>query len=260
MSNSYFRANTSNFILFAGLVAGTGIIVVLIYGALYGFNNMVREVEGSSRLLVAAYNAPPGSTNAAGAFVPVQPGYSYGQGVVYGTAAQTGQPGYSYGQGVVYGTAAQTGQPGYSYGQGIVYGTAAQTGQPGYSYGQGIVYGTAPQTRQYGYGYPQAAPAGPTAGQYVCPLHGGVGLPNVDPNGFPTCPICGQRMQFNYMSANTALQMVGGTTAPQCFTPMQGQIGAGNTTAPQCFTPMQGQIGAGNTWNPTAAAFNRGAG
>ena len=222
MSNSYFRANTSNFILFAGLVAGTGIIVVLIYGALYGFNNMVREVEGSSRLLVAAYNAPPGSTNAAGAFVPVQPGYSYGQGVVYGTAAQTGQPGYSY--------------------------------------GQGIVYGTAPQTRQYGYGYPQAAPAGPTAGQYVCPLHGGVGLPNVDPNGFPTCPICGQRMQFNYMSANTALQMVGGTTAPQCFTPMQGQIGAGNTTAPQCFTPMQGQIGAGNTWNPTAAAFNRGAG
>jgi len=222
MSNSYFRANTSNFILFAGLVAGTGIIVVLIYGALYGFNNMVREVEGSSRLLVAAYNAPPGSTNAAGAFVPVQPGYSYGQGVVYGTAAQTGQPGYSY--------------------------------------GQGIVYGTAPQTRQYGYGYPQAAPAGPTAGQYVCPLHGGVGLPNVDPNGFPTCPICGQRMQFNYMSANTALQMVGGTTAPQCFIPMQGQIGAGNTTAPQCFTPMQGQIGAGNTWNPTAAAFNRGAG
>ena len=204
MSNSYFRANTSNFILFAGLVAGTGIIVVLIYGALYGFNNMVREVEGSSRLLVAAYNAPPGSTNAAGAFVPVQPGYSYGQGVVYGTAAQTGQPGYSY--------------------------------------GQGIVYGTAPQTRQYGYGYPQAAPAGPTAGQYVCPLHGGVGLPNVDPNGFPTCPICGQRMQFNYMSANTAPQMVGGTTAPQCF------------------TPMQGQIGAGNTWNPTAAAFNRGAG
>jgi hypothetical protein len=187
MSTGYSRANIFNLSLFAGLVAGTGIIVALIYGALYGFNYMGQEVVGASRVLVAAYNTPPGNMNVAGAFSPPM--------------------------------------------------------QPGYPYGQGAVYGTAPQTGQYGYGYPQAVTAGPAAGQYVCPLHGGVGLPNVDPRGFPTCPICGQCMRFNCMSANMAPQMGGGTTAPQFF------------------TPMQGQIGAGNIWNPAAAAaFNRGAG
>jgi len=34
------------------------------------------------------------------------------------------------------------------------------------------------------------------SGQYVCPLHGAVGLPNFDASGMPHCPICGQLMQF----------------------------------------------------------------
>nr|WCC90938.1 magnetosome protein Mad4 [Desulfobacteraceae bacterium] len=34
------------------------------------------------------------------------------------------------------------------------------------------------------------------SGQFVCPLHGAVGLPNYNASGMPCCPICGQLMQF----------------------------------------------------------------
>lgn len=40
-------------------------------------------------------------------------------------------------------------------------------------------------------------PAGARAsGQYFCPQHGAVGLPNLDATGAPHCPCCGQIMQF----------------------------------------------------------------
>jgi len=35
-----------------------------------------------------------------------------------------------------------------------------------------------------------------TAGQYLCPTHGAVGLPNFDQMGQPHCPICNATMQF----------------------------------------------------------------
>lgn len=35
-----------------------------------------------------------------------------------------------------------------------------------------------------------------TAGQYVCPMDGAVGLPRFDANGVPHCPIDGQVMRF----------------------------------------------------------------
>lgn len=45
---------------------------------------------------------------------------------------------------------------------------------------------------------PIAAPTGNygTAGQYVCPRDGASGLPNVDGQGLPHCPVCGQVMNF----------------------------------------------------------------
>jgi hypothetical protein len=49
-----------------------------------------------------------------------------------------------------------------------------------------------------------AAPAGPaTAGQYVCPRDGAVGLPNLDAAGSPHCPVCGQTMGFYSASSNS---------------------------------------------------------
>ncbi len=41
-------------------------------------------------------------------------------------------------------------------------------------------------------------PAGTgSAGQYICPQHGAVGLPTFDAAGSPHCPCCGQIMQFS---------------------------------------------------------------
>jgi len=169
MSNGYSGVNAFNLSLFAGLVVGTSIIVILIYGAMYGFNYLGQQVTGSGRVLLAAHNTPQGNVNARAAAVPVQPGYIYGQGV----------------------------------------------------------YGTAPQTGQYGYGYNQGIAARSTAGQYVCPVHGGVGLPNFDASGYPYCPMCGQCMRFNGMAYSSN---------PQKFVPVQGQAGAGNATAAAAFT------------------------
>ncbi len=42
------------------------------------------------------------------------------------------------------------------------------------------------------------------AGQYVCPVHGAVGLPQFDAGGMPHCPIDGQQMAFQG-AANMAL-------------------------------------------------------
>lgn len=36
-----------------------------------------------------------------------------------------------------------------------------------------------------------------TAGQYICPTHGAVGLPVFDAAGVAHCPICNQPMSFN---------------------------------------------------------------
>ena len=50
--------------------------------------------------------------------------------------------------------------------------------------------------------YPgQAAAGAGVAGQYLCPQHGAVGLPNFDAAGAPHCPACGQVMQFCGASA-----------------------------------------------------------
>lgn len=42
-------------------------------------------------------------------------------------------------------------------------------------------------------------------GQFLCPTHGAVGLPNYDAAGSPRCPLCGQAMLFRNMSGNYAL-------------------------------------------------------
>jgi len=40
-----------------------------------------------------------------------------------------------------------------------------------------------------------------SAGQYLCPLHGAVGLPVFDQMGQPHCPVCNSTMQFTGASA-----------------------------------------------------------
>ena len=45
-----------------------------------------------------------------------------------------------------------------------------------------------PVAQQYG---------GAPTGQYLCPQHGAVGLPNYNVNGGAYCPACGQPMQLN---------------------------------------------------------------
>lgn len=40
-----------------------------------------------------------------------------------------------------------------------------------------------------------------TAGQYVCPQDGGVGLPDFDAAGAPHCPVCGRVMTFSSVQA-----------------------------------------------------------
>ena len=55
-----------------------------------------------------------------------------------------------------------------------------------------------------------AVPGG--AGQYVCPVHGAVGLPNVGPDGSLCCPFCGQAMVFRSSASGNLTQaaMAGG--------------------------------------------------
>ena len=56
------------------------------------------------------------------------------------------------------------------------------------------------------------------SGQYICPQHGAVGLPDFDINGNPHCPLCGMimtftaapdnRFQVNNSTVNTAIKPV----------------------------------------------------
>lgn len=78
----------------------------------------------------------------------------------------------------------------------IVFGFGRWTGEMQRASDLMLAAGTAP----IGPAYP--APAGQTyappstAGQYICPRDGAVGLPRVDANGVPHCPLDGQVMSF----------------------------------------------------------------
>ncbi len=52
-----------------------------------------------------------------------------------------------------------------------------------------------------------------TAGQFICPVHGAVGLPALDSAGVPRCPICNQAMSFNRPQAGVQA----GPLAPAAF-------------------------------------------
>ena len=49
-----------------------------------------------------------------------------------------------------------------------------------------------------------APPAAGQAGQYVCSVHGAVGLPRFNAAGVPLCPVCGKAMQFRCSPAASA--------------------------------------------------------
>lgn len=59
----------------------------------------------------------------------------------------------------------------------------------------------------------QAPAATNTAGQFVCPRGGAVGLPHYDAAGTPHCPVCGQVMNFCGVSPNN-LTLVAGFACP----------------------------------------------
>ncbi len=48
-----------------------------------------------------------------------------------------------------------------------------------------------------------------SAGQYICPQHGPVGLPRFDATGSPHCPGCGQIMQLRRASNGNFAPAVG---------------------------------------------------
>nr|ASQ41190.1 magnetosome protein Mad4 [Candidatus Magnetananas rongchenensis] len=63
----------------------------------------------------------------------------------------------------------------------------------------------------------QQVQTGAVSGQFVCPTHGAVGLPNYDTIGTPHCPVCGQVMNFlstspqaNYVPSQTGLRPAAG--------------------------------------------------
>ncbi|MBF0228356.1 MAG: hypothetical protein HQK63_01990 [Desulfamplus sp.] len=49
-----------------------------------------------------------------------------------------------------------------------------------------------------------------TSGQYVCPVHGAVGLPQFNAAGSPVCPLGDQIMQFHSTGANSNLALAAG--------------------------------------------------
>jgi len=66
-------------------------------------------------------------------------------------------------------------------------------GAPEYMTGfQTTQMGNAPSGQQFS----QSQLSMHISGQYVCPQHGGVGLPVFDAYNYPHCPICNQVMQF----------------------------------------------------------------
>ncbi|MBF0376900.1 MAG: hypothetical protein HQK72_05410 [Desulfamplus sp.] len=48
------------------------------------------------------------------------------------------------------------------------------------------------------------------SGQYVCPVHGAVGLPQFNATGSPVCPLGDQIMQFHSTGANSSLALAAG--------------------------------------------------
>jgi len=50
----------------------------------------------------------------------------------------------------------------------------------------------------------------PVTGQFLCPTHGSVGLPQYTHTGAPVCPLGGQLMQFNGVGASPYALAAGG--------------------------------------------------
>jgi hypothetical protein len=57
---------------------------------------------------------------------------------------------------------------------------------------------------------PQATPGHVGAGQYVCPVHGAVGLPQFDSAGTPHCPLGGAVMTLHAVQPGSTLAVAPG--------------------------------------------------
>ena len=78
-----------------------------------------------------------------------------------------------------------------------------QQQQPGYIQQQSVQ----PQYMQQAQSQPMA---NGLAGQYVCPVHGAVGLPQFNAAGVPMCPMGDQVMQFRSAGSNNLTLAAGG--------------------------------------------------
>lgn len=50
----------------------------------------------------------------------------------------------------------------------------------------------------------KAAICPPTAGQFLCRIHGAVGAPYANSFGYPSCPVCGQPMACQSMASTSS--------------------------------------------------------
>lgn len=96
--------------------------------------------------------------------------------------------------------------------------TAAYWGVFGYKHwtnemtvAQRIMTAAATTPLQPGFQVAQPVPQAQQSGQYVCPVHGAVGLPRFNTAGTPICPIGGEVMQFRSIAvATTPAAFAGG--------------------------------------------------
>ena len=61
MTDQLSDSSIKNWLFFAGAIALTTIVVVALYGWIYGFNYMAKSIQGAGNVLTAAFVGPAGT-------------------------------------------------------------------------------------------------------------------------------------------------------------------------------------------------------
>jgi len=97
------RVTLKSFGIFGGLVVITAALVYLIYGQIYGFDVLDREVHGATSVMLAGFTPAPGPIMTAPAAIPGQPQFqpaiAYPTGQQFGYSPAAWPPPVAYGLG-----------------------------------------------------------------------------------------------------------------------------------------------------------------